>query len=466
MPAATFTSNLFSLLANLNPDVDDDVDAVEATHVTVDDGALPKPINPSTSSGGSTGTAVLEARAPALPEIDTDLDYRPDDDEFVDPPENEEDPDLEIMHTTFDVLALEEQQHHKPVFTKGMLRRIAHDVACILSEQSKAVGQRTTGSIHHEINGRSTKVWKAVDNANSITINYMTRVELCPAFQERFATIHKRSKSLQGLNTSMTEREPNAVSAPYFIESYRRAPDTTHLNPALMKLRHAKLHRTQELWTASTSCTNLLSVIRIGAGKLKTPITKIVCIGLGKLNSDPAFYQSALQHMSVISIAKCIDAFNRAEHPKSPPVQIIAQDPCYEPCDHILLQQLTTTPIDFTLSDPGTLLAIDPNTLVVSAYLPTSVPLMQIVADMFAQEQGPAMMLWDQVKCLSTEKRWYCMRNRDSPGVARFLDGYLRWQRGFGGLEEEEEELKRDLWGEKRFGYWLDGMDLWLRKDG
>jgi hypothetical protein len=77
----------------------------------------------------------------------------------------------------------------------------------------------------------------------------------------------------------------------------------------------------------------------------------------------------------------------------------------------------------------------------VPAYLPTSVLLMQIVADLFSEKarEGPAMVLWDRVPDMRPEKRWYCMRNRDSPAVARFLTGYKRRLNGLGKLEGDLE---------------------------
>lgn len=162
-----------------------------------------------------------------------------------------------------------------------------------------------------------------------------------------------------------------------------------------MRWWNAKLRNTKELWEESGSCAQLYRIVRNCASKLKAPITKIICIGLGKLNSDPTFYQSAIQHMTVFSFAKTLDAYNQTKFPDSPPVAIIAQDPSYEMCDRILLQELTKSSIDFSLSDPETLLAIDANTLVVTAFLPHTVPLMQIMADLFADRltEGPAMIL-------------------------------------------------------------------------
>jgi hypothetical protein len=319
---------------------------------------------------------------------------------------------------------------------------------------------------HNQANGQEIKIWKAVDNANSITTHYLTRVELCPAFQKRFGSISKRSMLLRGLNAGMPEEDLNEIQAPYFIESYRRLFDSTPLDPTEMGQRRARLRRTQDLWRNSEACKTFCNATLQSASMLKSPVTKIVCVGLGKLAMKPAWYQSALQHMSVLSIASALNAFNAERDPDCAPIQILSQDPCYEASDRILVQELTSTRINFSLSDPDTLLAIDANTLVMSAFLPTSVPLMQIVADLFAGKtgEGPAMVLLDWAPDMRLEKRWYCMRNRDSPAVAHCLRGYQRWLNGLGKLEEE---LEVDVTGGRNVRkYWLDDMSFWLREDG
>jgi hypothetical protein len=220
------------------------------------------------------------------------------------------------------------------------------------------------------------------------------------------------------------------MDTPYFLKSYQRAIGTMHIDPAEMDIYRGRLRHTQTLWKKTSSCSTLCKAIKGGASQIKTPITKILCIGLDRLNLEPVWYQSALQHLSVFSIAEILNGVNRAQYPNCAPVQIMAQDPCYEECNHVLLQELTTSPIDFSLSDPEILLSIDANTLVVSAFLPWPVPLMQIVADLFDEKrkEGPAMILWDKVPGMNPRKRKYCMRNRDSPALLRFLDGYLEWK--------------------------------------
>ncbi|KAF2031121.1 hypothetical protein EK21DRAFT_63761 [Setomelanomma holmii] len=385
--------------------------------------------------------------------------------------EEDSDQDLEIATTTFDLLSLEDKHEQESIFTRELLQRIAADVSYITSEQIKPKGQRGHGHLEYELpNGQVMTIWKRVGCADSVTIHYLTRVEMHPDFRKRFGTDHDRTILQRKMNPDIAEEDFHNHVAPYFVESWRRAQGTTHLQPSLMASWRKKLHATQKLWKASASCTRLLDTIEGGVAMLNNPITKIVCIGLGKLNARPEWYQAALQHMTVFSIAATLQAYNKAEYPGCKDLRIIAQDPCCEDKDRVLLQELTPTPTTFTHDDPATLLAIDASTLVVSAFLPTSMPLVQIVADMFAdREKGPGMMLWDRIEGMRMGKRWYCLRYRDSPSVPRFLDGYVRWRNGFGELDEC---VMKDVRGDedeeegKHWRYWLNDMDLWVRMDG
>ncbi|KAH7083705.1 hypothetical protein FB567DRAFT_604758 [Paraphoma chrysanthemicola] len=392
------------------------------------------------------------------------------DDESLTEEDEGVDSDFQLSHYEFDLLATEEQCVFRPVFTRELLQQIAADVAYIMPEQIKPKNQRGKGVIKNsQSNGLGMTVWQGIGKADSVTIHYLTRIEMLPTFRKRFGALHERTKLLRSLNKDMTEDEfINHVTTPYFIESFHRLPNTIHNNASLMHHWRIKLKRTQSLWIASSSCSHLLDIISRGASMLESPVTRIVCVGLGKLNVQPEWYQSAPQHMTVFSIAAALDKLNKARFKGCRDVEIIAQDPCYEEKDFILLQELAPTRITFAHDDPNTLLAIDENTLLVSAYLPTSMPLAQIVADLSAdgkgKMKGPAMMLWDKMDDVRIERRWYCMRDRSSPGVARMLQGYVKWRRGFGALDERVEKNIRGK-GKGRWRYWLEDMDLWVRRD-
>jgi hypothetical protein len=406
---------------------------------------------------------VNDASDDSCSEVNTDypLDVDGEDEDNLD----EED---RIMHTLFDLEALDRLSSRKPVFTKTLLERIAADVARNSLEFRKPVSERKLGALHWTTqDGQSIEIWKDVCNSNYVSVNYMTHIEMSPEFQRRFGNKWARTKLFRALNASLPQEKFEHLAAPYYLKSSCRLPDTVHHDATEMNSWRTNLHNTQELWEESASCNQMCILVRSGVAKLKAPITKIVCIGLGRLDTNPAFYQSAIQHMTVFSFAETLDAHNRTQYPDCPPVTIIAQDPCYEERDRILLQELTKSHIDFSRSDPETLLAIDANTLVATAFLPCGVLLMQIMADLFADRpgEGPGMILCDKMSGLADrQKTHYAWRQRDSPAVARFLrGGYIACQGSFVGLEEE---LKEDLFlATKTRKYWLEEMVFCLRRD-
>jgi hypothetical protein len=119
MPSTTSTYNTFALLANLSVREEDDHVPIKGTNtLTVAENVNPQTPIPVTPPSGTPSTAGgIDDSA----ETTASVDYRSDDNELVgsDVGDDEEaDPDLEIMHTTFDLLALEEQHNQKPAFTK------------------------------------------------------------------------------------------------------------------------------------------------------------------------------------------------------------------------------------------------------------------------------------------------------------------------------------------------------------
>jgi hypothetical protein len=291
-----------------------------------------------------------------------------------------------------------------------------------------------------------------------VTVNYSTRIELEPNFRRRFGAIWPRCIALRSLNPTVP---PQCILSPYYIASYVRCPDAVVVDP---KLR-TRIQHTQKLWLRSPSCAQLDSITRTALEMLKTPITQIIGIGLGKVRPKAPWYaNSALQHLLLFSLAKVINTRNKTYHPATSAVKIILQDPCYEANDHTLLRSLTSSPLTFPFSDPETLLAVNEQSMLVTAYLPIGVPLMQILGDLFSPSsstaKGPGIMICDIMKGLDADKQWYCAQNRDAPHVARWLRGYEMWQHKFEGLGRE---LERDV--ELNQPYWMEQMDFRVRKD-
>jgi hypothetical protein len=156
-------------------------------------------------------------------------------------------------------------------------------------------------------------------------------------------------------------------------------------------------------------------------------------------------------------------------------IEIFLQDPMYEQKDWTLLREMhremdcgESSDVRF-VTDPDGLLAITPSTLVVTAFLVVQYPLLQIIADLFADGSGPAAILCDNLH-VDLNKSLYMIRDRGSPAVARML--LWRYMKLDGGFEDHqlEEDLKNDTYGvgvdheTLRSRFWLPRMDLYVRK--
>jgi hypothetical protein len=377
------------------------------------------------------------------------------------PPADKQDPEHPIVHTTFDLVALEESRPG-PVFTHELLQQIADYVKVINAEQTKPLSERSVEYLEHiRDDGKAAVVWKpaASENANSVRIEYMTRVELHPLFTSLFGDTWKRCIDQSTLNPHLP---PPQVLAPYYISSYSRAPPLP-LNQTLLN----RVLATQTLWLASPSCTQLRSIITSALSKLSVPITQIIGIGLGAFAVHPAFYAgSALQHITVLYLAGVIEGYNTMRYPDAAGVRVVLGDPCYEDGDSEYMRRLAGNgdlEIEMGLSDPDVLLSVDKGTMVVSAYLPTKVPLMQILADLFGsgKDDGPGILMMDIVR--EQTSNYYCLRNRSAPHVARWLDNsYIPWTGKFVGVGADVER-NAGLGPENK--YWVEDMGIWVRKD-
>ncbi|RYN98320.1 hypothetical protein AA0120_g2627 [Alternaria tenuissima] len=213
----------------------------------------------------------------------------------------------------------------------------------------------------------------------------------------------------------------------------------------------AAMMHTKRLWKESSSRRKLREDFEETA-KRCVPITQVVCFGLGALNLNKKFYHSAIQYMAVFSIIQILNDFYRQTDPDR----------------HAIKLRLSNDGdnINF-VSDPEGLLAIDAGTLVVTAFLPVQMPLVQVIADLFSKDptEGPAAIICD-IMTVDVEKREYSLSDRASPAVARFLT--YHYEKAEDGFDDHglEDELMADAYGddwENRF-YWLNWMDLWVRR--
>ncbi|ATY61905.1 Sensitivity To Red Light Reduced-SRR1 [Cordyceps militaris] len=145
----------------------------------------------------------------------------------------------------------------------------------------------------------------------------------------------------------------------------------------------------QASWLASADCASLVDIL---AASATTPIRKIVCFGLGRLDDwekrtredlADSTKHAAVQHAAALTMAEVL---GRAQGlPGALPCY--AQDPAYAGVEKQLLAALGFV----VLADPKGFLEVDADTLVLS--VAPNVPVQQIVADM----GWPAAMVWNTI---------------------------------------------------------------------
>ncbi|KAM3519056.1 hypothetical protein NHJ13051_007777 [Beauveria bassiana] len=153
----------------------------------------------------------------------------------------------------------------------------------------------------------------------------------------------------------------------------------------------------QASWLQSAACQSLTSILTTSAAALRTPIRKIVCFGLGRLDGWEkttrekllaSVRRSAFQHAAALTMAAALTATTTAAAAGDTTVQCYAQDPAYAAEEKKLLAALGFT----VLEDPKGFLEVDEATLVFS--VTPNIPVRQVVADM----GWPAAMVWNRIE--------------------------------------------------------------------
>jgi len=113
--------------------------------------------------------------------------------------------------------------------------------------------------------------------------------------------------------------------------------------------------------------------------------------------------------------------------------------------------------------DPDGLLAIDSHTMVIAPNLPVTYPWAQIIADLFASESGPAIIMGDHLAA-DQQQKIFKIQDRGSPAVARFLsDRYTQTQTSLEG-EGPREKLPAKMFFLPRKVDCLPDMNIFVRK--
>ena len=396
-------------------------------------------------------------------------DYEVHEDEYVTPEEIDpyDSDDSDAFGYCVDIATQELQHAYTPVYTRALLEDVKYWADRIRGEFTLASNQRVLDHVDASgLNKKKYRVWNRDDvNANTIQVEYLSRVEMHPDFQSQHGN---QIKTLRRYNK---DHKQDCIDTPYTFITYDRCFFNEHKNLAKMRTYWNTLQHTKQLWIASSAKRQLIRAFQETA-KTCAPITQVVCFGMGALNLKKNWYQSAIQYMAIFSIIQTLNQYYRQADSARPLIKLVLQDPNYETKDHEILRKLFNNNDNISfVSDPDGLLAIDAGTLVLTAYLPFQMPLVQIIADLFSENpgQGPAAILCDIME-VNTEKRKYSFSERASPHVARhFINHYEREEDRFEdyGLDDElMADAYGEDWVEKDRMYWLNNMDLWVRKSG
>lgn len=375
----------------------------------------------------------------------------------------------EVHSTTFNLVQLQDKLGTKAVFTTELLEEIKNNKIAIEFEMRNAPHTWTLFNTHYQTRSRKYKTWSPSkhgddeeDNYKCVTIRLMSRIEMHPDFQAKFWKLSRTNRILRRINKKQSKKE--WLPVPYAIKLGNRAYNGEHLNNKVMLGYWHALMKTNQLWYKSSSRAKILQMADKLAIRFE-PITKIVCFGLGALSRDPAWYESSLQHMTAFSIAHYLEQTYRKNLTGEVPVEVILQDPCYTQKDQDLLRKMYHSGTLTFASDPEGLLAIDANTIVMTAFLPIGYPLMQIMADMFHGKngEGPTAIICDSMD-LDPAQELYTLQERASPEVARFLTR----EYDVSDFKDHllESELAADVFGddEEDGSYWLSSMQLYTRR--
>lgn len=370
--------------------------------------------------------------------------------------------------TPFNIDELEKEFGNWRIFTRDFLQQIAKKKA--VTETALQEGKPLT-LFHHPLHREpgSDEHFAVVvikDNERisdaSVSVRYLTRVELHRDFQE----LRHTSDSVNLLRDYRVNPDLEWLPVPYVLDFIRNYNDENYPRNIKDKSEWQEvMRRTKKLWEDSAACTEVREAI-IGCTN-PVRITRIVCFGLGPLvHGNDEDINRVLQHLMVFQLAEMLDKFHQEKDSSSLPVEVLLQDPMYEREDRQLLHEQRDG-VKF-VQDPYGLLAIDRYTLVIAPFVPTAFPVMQIIADMFEEGQGPAGFLIDNIQRRCTEPGMYQSNDRLSPRAVRMLEHYSRSRANpndpptfkKGGLGKE---LQKQLAGNTH--YWMEYMELCMRID-
>lgn len=148
----------------------------------------------------------------------------------------------------------------------------------------------------------------------------------------------------------------------------------------------------RDIWSKSTSCQSLKSVIHSAPIKC----TQIVGFGLGEVARELSSgwgRRSAFQHALALSLRDALSP----HHPDKGSIVSYTQDPAYSDVDKELLGDHDIRPVN----DPEGFLLVEDSTAVISCS--PDVPVRSIVSEL----ARPALMIWDKIRDNTTKHLRY-----------------------------------------------------------
>ncbi|KAJ4356566.1 uncharacterized protein N0V89_004600 [Didymosphaeria variabile] len=387
------------------------------------------------------------------------------------PPTNNESQDDEFVYyesgepyykwevNSFNVAEFEERYGNRPIFTREFLRYIAKkkDDADSALQKDKSLTLFHTPRIEEPGHGDRFIIGEVRDSHHYdddiVSVRYLSRVELHPEFQQ----LRRTSESVGLLReyNDDVDTEGDWLPVPFALQLVERDQSTYHADVNKMGEWRDHLQQMKKFWINSKACKDIGDAI-LGC---PIPVQRIVCFGLGTLPFEAKDFNRVLEHLMVLQLAELLDETNKEKGSSISPVEVFLQDPAYQKKDRQLLQGLRQG-VKF-VEDPQGVLAIDQNTLVIGAFVPTAFPLMQIMADSFEEGQGPAAFLIDNIQRRCDEPGMYKSNDRLSPRAEHMVENYTKHS-GVFSKEALRKELQEALVGHPR--YWMESMGLWTRK--
>ncbi|KAF1971060.1 hypothetical protein BU23DRAFT_556334 [Bimuria novae-zelandiae CBS 107.79] len=356
----------------------------------------------------------------------------------------------------YNVDAFEAQYGNKRIFDRTLLQEIERKKHAM--ELASQPGKELTIKHTSPYNGEDY----AVGNVNGeeqfgfrLGVRYLSRVQLYPKFQ-KLAITAPTVEVLRGLNSKAKDDSSSAnhgfehpwLPVPFVFEEISHEGK----GPQMVSGLRERLNDMERAWEKSPAREAIVEAVTTVAKSVR--ITRIVCFGLGTL--DFGHNHRELQHLTVFGIAKSLSESQNLD------VEVFVQDPLYDDVDRQLLKEVLPK-VQFA-SDPQGVLKINQNTLAIGASVPTDLSLVQIVADLFDADKGPAGFIMGNLgrKCDHKQQPgMYTFADRLSPRFGRMGAFFKKYNGSLVG-DSFGPELEQEL-GEGSKRYWLRSMSLYYR---